>query len=93
MKQPLLTFDGSTCGPEDRERLTGQVLRVYNVVKNGRWFTPNQLEALTGDNWCSISARLRDLRKPRFGGHSVERENCGGGLFRYRLIQSGNLKR
>ena len=34
----------------------------------------------------SLSARLRDLRKPEFGGCRVERYNEGGGLFSYRVF-------
>jgi hypothetical protein len=43
----------------------------------------------TGDPEASISARLRDLRKPQFGGHTVERIRTGEGkrgLFLYRVV-------
>jgi hypothetical protein len=34
-----------------------------------------------------ISARLRDLRKPKFGGYTVEiRRRSDGGLWEYRLV-------
>lgn len=71
---------------EDRERLTGQILRIYNLMKDGQFRTLGQIEEVTGDPQASISAQLRNLRKPRFGGHTVERMNCGGGLFSYRLM-------
>ena len=32
---------------------------------------------------------MRHLRKPRFGGHTIEREHLGGGLYRYKLIVRG----
>ncbi len=35
---------------------------------------------------ASVSAQLRHMRKPRFGGHTVEREYVGDGLYNYRLI-------
>jgi hypothetical protein len=34
----------------------------------------------------SISARLRDMRKTRFGGHIVERDYIEKGLFQYQLV-------
>jgi hypothetical protein len=34
----------------------------------------------------SVSARLRDLRKPRFGGYQVERKYVFKGCFAYQLI-------
>lgn len=81
----LGTRDGETITAEDRPRLDGQMLRVYEAVKDGRWHVPDELEETTGDGWSSINARLRDLRKPKFGGYQVERESRGGGLFAYRL--------
>lgn len=71
---------------EDRQRLVGQIKRVYDLMKDGQWRTLAQIEELTGDPQASISAQLRNLRKARFGGHTVERMNCGGGLFSYRLV-------
>jgi len=35
---------------------------------------------------ASVSARLRDLRKEKFGGHVVERRAVKRGLFEYRVI-------
>ena len=34
---------------------------------------------------ASVSARLRDLRKPRFGGHTVERRRRTQSVWEYRL--------
>ena len=79
--------DGETYDRErDEVRLNAQAKRVYDVVKDGIARTPKELEAATGDEWASISARLRDLRKSRYGGHHVERVSLGGGLFSYQLI-------
>lgn len=81
-------FGGSTVGAVDTPRLTAQLERVRAVMAGGDWWTPEQLEAATGDRWASISARLRDFRKAMHGGHTVERERVkdGGGTFRYRLL-------
>lgn len=83
-------FDGSDYDPEkDDARLTGQILRVFNAMKDGRWRTLGEIETLTGDPQASISAQLRHLRKSRFGAHQVDKQPRGDrkrGLFEYRLI-------
>jgi hypothetical protein len=80
-------FDGATYEPQrDHERLTTQYDRVFYVMSDGRWRTPRQIEGATGYPWASISARLRDMRKPRFGAHTVKRRYVGEGLYEYRLI-------
>lgn len=70
----------------DAERLTGQLRRVYVAMVDGRWHTLGDLAHLTGDPEASVSAQLRHLRKPRFGGHRIEKRYRGGGLFEYALL-------
>lgn len=79
--------DGKTYDhARDGHRLAAQHQRVFDVMKDGAWRTPTRLEVLTGDSWASISARLRDFRKPRFGGHGVDRRYVANGLYEYRLV-------
>lgn len=79
-------FGGETYNKErDEARLKAQVIRVKRLMSDGRWRTLGQIEADTGDPQASVSARLRDLRKPKFGGHLVERRYDGHGLWAYRL--------
>lgn len=88
-------FAGRTYEPEyDQSRLTGQWLRVWDVMKSGRWRTLGGIQAdihATGhhDSEAGIGARLRDFRKTKFGGHTVNRRRRGdpkSGLFEYRLV-------
>ena len=80
-------FNGSDYDPvRDDVRLTGQLLRVWNVMSSGQWRTLDQISKETGNPAASISAQLRHLRKQRFGGHTVEKEHMGSGLYRYRVI-------
>lgn len=97
-------FDGRTYNPElDGKRLRIQMDRVYEAVKGGQWATLGEIALMTGDAEASISARLRDLRKARFGGYVVERRRKGEGregLFEYRMrerkegegIEEGEIK-
>ena len=79
-------FGGSTVGAVDTPRLNAQLQRVMDVMRGGGWWTPEELEAATGDRWASLSARLRDLRKQRWGSRQVDRKNMGRGNFIYRLV-------
>jgi len=82
-------FDGYTYEPEfDQNRLRGEMSRVYRVIKDGDWHTLSEISFLTGDPEAGISARLRDLRKKKFGGHVVNRRRRGDpkhGLFEYQF--------
>ena len=85
-------FSGDTYDPaHDDARLSGQIARVFAAMKSGRWMTLSEIEAETGDPQASISAQLRHLRKPRFGGHDVQKRPRGDrdrGLYEYRLVIS-----
>lgn len=81
-------FDGATYQPaRDYARLQNQLGRVYRVLQSGRWLTLPEIASLTGDPEASISARIRDLRKEKFGGFAVEHRVRAGpsGLWEYRL--------
>ena len=81
-----MPFDGETYVPAmDKPRLNAQMTRVMGIMADGKWRTLRDLEAITGDPQASISARLRDLRKAKFGGHTVDRLRISGGTYQYRL--------
>ena len=80
--------DGQTYEPAlDKVRLNTQQQRIFDVMKDGEWRTLSSIASVTGDPEASISARLRDFRKHKFGGYLVERRReDGGGLHGYRLV-------
>lgn len=83
-RQPV--FHGSDIDMNrDAKRLTGQILDVYNCMKDGQWRSLGEIEAATGHGQASISAQLRNLRKVPFGSHTVEKIHLGDGLYHYRL--------
>lgn len=90
MAEQLKLFDGPEYDPEyDEKRLMGQIKRVFNSMKDGGWRTLNEIHRRTGNPHASISAQLRHLRKPKFGGFTVDRRPRGdrsNGLFEYRLL-------
>jgi hypothetical protein len=82
-------FDGDTYNADrDQVRLSKQLKRVYEYLdsRRGHWVSLMEISSKTGDQYQSISARIRDLRKPKFGAHTVEHRNSGGGLWEYRLL-------
>jgi DNA-binding NarL/FixJ family response regulator len=84
---PLLAcayFDGPDVTEDDRERLNSQLWRVYRLMRDGKPRTLKQIADAVRGSESSVSARLRDLRKARFGGHQVERRRVAGGLWEYR---------
>jgi hypothetical protein len=88
MLRPERAFDGATYNPErDCIRLSGQLARVYNLMIDGKWRTLGRIvTCIEGGSEAAVSARLRDLRKKKYGNHVVEREYITGGLFKYRLL-------
>ena len=80
-------FNGSDYVPErDNPRLKGQLLRVWQQIKDGRWQTLRAIADATGDPEASVSAQLRHLRKDRFGGFEIDKRHVRNGLFEYRLV-------
>ena len=82
-----LYFDGETYESAlDKLRLGKQLLSVRLLMYDGVWRTLREIANELGIPEASASARLRDLRKERFGSHRVERRRRGEekrGLFEY----------
>ena len=60
---------------------------MWTVVADGEWHTLAEIAELSGVAQTSVSARLRELRDPRFGC-TVEREHLGHHQYRYRVTRS-----
>lgn len=81
---------------EDRDgaRLSKQREAVLDLMRDGKWRTLAEISAATGAPEASASARLRDLRKERYGSYTVDRSYVSHGLWRYRLysLPKGQLE-
>jgi hypothetical protein len=89
-----LDFDGETYErEEDQERLTSQLARVRDALRDGQWRTLREIVSIIAhrtsiiDPEASISARVRDLRKDRFGAFVVRHRRRGydGGTWEYQI--------
>lgn len=89
-----MPFDGETYDAEkDRARLAAQLGHVRELMLDGQARTLGEIHAdlvsRCGASYpeASISARLRDLRKPKFGGYVVARTRVPGvsGLHTYQI--------
>ncbi len=82
-------FNGSTYDAVfDHTRLSGQLKRVYDCMKDGVWRTLDEIAIATGDPHASVSAQLRHLRKEKFGSFEVTKRSRGDrekGLYEYHL--------
>ena len=84
----MTTFGPAYDAALDRERLQRQTQRIRDCMllasDANRWKTLREIEELTGYPQASISAQLRHLRKPAFGGYIVrKRRRDRAGLWEY----------
>lgn len=70
-----------------------QLDAVWQVVRDGLWYSIEDIALLAGCAPTSASARLRDLRKPKYGGWDVERAYAGGKQWRYRVREKAAAAR
>lgn len=65
---------------------------IVSALTDGRWLAPHEIELqlkLSGVHISSaaVSSRMRDLRKPQYGRHSlVKRKRPGTGYFEYCIV-------
>lgn len=80
-------FDGMTYDAvRDHVRLTGQLAQVSQVLSDRQWHTLSDIAERVSGSQAGVSARIRDLRKPKFGRHEIDREYVSAGLWRYRMV-------
>ena len=77
MTERPATFGGETFDPaKDGRHLTTLLERVRRLMTDtnaGCWFTLGEIVECCGGSEASVSARLRDLRKERFGAFTISR--------------------
>ena len=85
-------FDGADYSAEhDGARLATQLDDIRELMLDGAWRTLSEISRWTGHPAASVSAQLRNMRKPAHGAWNVERRPRGErthGLFEYRVSPS-----
>ena len=96
--------DGKTYNPlYAGDRLGKQLMDVWSLMHNGRWWTLTDLQAECKARWGrnhttqAISARVRDFRKSKYGSHEVPTRRRPSvsperGLWEYRLVINRSSK-
>lgn len=83
-------FEGRTYDPAlDSDRLSTLLRRVYWALRTtDRWLTIRELCEAVGGSETGVSAKLRDLRKAKWGGHVIGSRRRTGqpGCWEYRLM-------
>lgn len=82
-------IDGAFYTPSlDEQRLTTQMERVRRELLDGRWHTAQHVADRIHAPLTSVSAQIRNLRKPENGGYDIiTRRDGDTGLFLYRLVR------
>jgi hypothetical protein len=80
-------FDGSTYDyNRDHNRLENQLQQVREYLEDGVPSGLQEISRYTRIPMQSVSARIRDLRKPKFGGYTIVRTHVYGGYFHYAML-------
>jgi hypothetical protein len=70
------------------KKFDSQIAVLLHAIQADReWRTLEQLALVTGITAYSIGSQLRNLRKPRYGGHVIEKRRLNDGNYEYRLAQ------
>lgn len=62
-----------------------QLQRVESLMSDGQFRTLNEISSAVSAPEQSVSARLRDLRKSKFGGYNVTRRKINDFLYEYKV--------
>jgi len=90
LPDPLPDHDGETYDSVlDKMPLNRQAKKVFNLMVDGQWRTLSEISDQVEAPEASVSARLRDFRKEKWGGFRVDRrlrDPDKRGLFEYRVV-------
>jgi len=80
-------FDPEVAGFETGWARLPLLQQVRDLMSDGEWYTLAELSWATDASEASCSARVRDLRKVKYGENTVERRYAGKGIYQYRLTE------
>lgn len=87
-------FDGADYNHKrDSVRLSSQLERIFNLMKDGRFRSLKDISQIVGAGEASVSANLRNSRKERFGGHTLNRKSLGNGFNLYQIVENTDKQR
>jgi hypothetical protein len=86
-KRPAQSAPAPPAAKEEQSRAT-KVYLTKRLMKDGRWRTLEEVAAWIDCSEAGASARLRDLRKKKYGAGTVDKRlrNDDGRVWEYRYI-------
>jgi hypothetical protein len=87
----LTTYGPAYVEKIDGQRIRQQLIAIREYMLDGQWRSLHEISTKLSYPEASISAQLRHLRKPQFGGYTVEkrRRTEGAGTWEYRVADGG----
>ena len=94
-KEPYeqMHFHGPEITKEEKKRMGGNMLKVFRIMKDGKWRTIDEIRHLgVSSPPQSVAIYLRAFREPRYGSHEVPKRKLriNARIFEYRLIVNGD---
>lgn len=77
---------------KDRPRLTGTLNRCLALMQDGRRRTLNEIASVLDCSTQGAGARLRELRCPKNGGWTVNKNQVSVGLWEYWVTSPNQCK-
>ena len=81
-------LSAAECAEQILPRAHEQMWDASQIVTDAGWMTLREISVLTNYGEASISAQLRHLRKPHFGGYLIAKRRRGAvmtGAWEYRI--------
>lgn len=93
---PRFSYDDQGYDPAlDRCPMTGQIRRLWAFMRDGQWRTLHRIALAIGYLESSVSANLRNLRKQKYGGFTVNKrigKNGFGWWWEYQMEPDRQLE-
>lgn len=76
-----------------KRRATTQLRDVQSLMRYGDWMLLSSIAEKCKAPPQSVSARLRDLRKSKFGGYTIEKRRVARNQWAYRMVVASSDNR
>ena len=86
MNAPLLWDNVPSWTPELRAKIPGKMALLAAEMQKGGWWTIKDVARLLRCADTAASARIRQLRHPKYGGFILARKLVGPNVFAWKIL-------